>query len=63
MVAGEPDGGDIFEATIFSDIFGAKVAVVIYNSLRLRYFVVERLSGGPSEEEIIVEECHRIKLL
>jgi hypothetical protein len=33
MVTSEPDGGKIFEATIFGDIFGAKVAVVIYNSL------------------------------
>jgi hypothetical protein len=33
VIAGEPDGGEIFEATIFGDIFGAKVAVVIYNSL------------------------------
>jgi len=25
--------------------------------------VVERLSGRPSEEEIVVEKCHVIKLL
>ena len=63
MITLQPDLGEIAEAAITSDISCGKMGVIIDDGLRLRVLVVEPLGRRGMEQEIVVNEVHKIPII